>query len=188
MKSEPPTSLKRREKPKSELPCGVDDRLSSKIRHLLEKLACPGMAAKAYVRWNKKLTSTAGTACVRTGRVDLNPQVIRFGKEQIRRILRHEVAHLAAHERAGRRGMRLQTHGPEWRLACEELGIGGESAYHDLPLRSRVMEPKFFYQCPWCLKVVKRVRKYARCTACYDCCKAYSNGVYDPRFKFQRLE
>ena len=58
-----------------------------------------------------------------------------MGTGEVERTLRHEAAHLLAHWRAGRR--RIQTHGPEWRQACADLGIPGETVTHTLPLAPR---------------------------------------------------
>jgi predicted SprT family Zn-dependent metalloprotease len=41
--------------------------------------------------------------------------------DEIDRTLRHELAHLLAQFRVGRR--RIAPHGPEWRIACRDLGI-----------------------------------------------------------------
>jgi predicted SprT family Zn-dependent metalloprotease len=165
---------------------GLDQQLTLQASKLLHRLGCDAIASRVLVTWNRRLQTTAGTACVKTGRVELNPRLLQIGRFQVQRTMLHEVAHLVAHARAGRRG--IQTHGQEWKQACAELGIPGEPAFHDLPFERRRVERKYAYECPHCLVTVFRVRMFPRCTACYRCCKRFSEGNYDPRFKFIRVE
>lgn len=167
---------------------GLDERLTEQAARWLRVLHCDPIADRVRVLWNPRLQTTAGTACVHTCSVELNPRLREIGTQQVQRTLRHEVAHLVAHFRAGRRSRNLQTHGPEWRQACRELGIPNEPAFHDLPFQRRTVTRKFAYRCPSCCMVVKRVRKFARYTACYRCCKQFNGGIYDPKFQFQRIE
>ena len=57
--------------------------------------------------------------------MELNPRLKQLPVPQraseIRRTLRHELAHLVAYVRAGRR--RIKPHGEEWKQACKDLGI-----------------------------------------------------------------
>src|ERR1700730_17806348 len=55
--------------------------------------------------------------------------------DEIDRTLRHELAHLLAQFRAGRR--RISPHGEEWRQACHDLGIGDEVRCHNLPFHAK---------------------------------------------------
>jgi SprT protein len=155
--------------------------LTEQVRELLAVLECPLMAAKAQVCWHAGLRSTAGRACLRTGRIELNPRLLKIGGAHVERTLRHEVAHLAAHERAA--GRKVRMHGPEWQQCCVELGIAGEPAFHDLPLDSR----QVFYECPHCKDVVERARRFSRTTACYSCCQRYNGGSFDARFTLREL-
>lgn len=131
------------------------------------------------------MRTTAGTAQPRTSRIELNPKLQAFGEAEVHRTLRHEAAHLLAHWRAEKR--RISTHGPEWRQACADLGIPGERATHTLPFPRRKLVPKFFYQCPHCRLIVRRVRRISRPTACLRCCRAHNGGHFDSRFQFQRI-
>jgi SprT protein len=165
---------------------------SGKDEHLtlLAQTWCRGIGARplAYrvdVVWNARLQTTAGTACPRTGCIELNPLLRAFGPAQVRRTLKHEAAHLIAHWRAGRR--RIQTHGDEWRQACTELGIPGEPAFHELPLVRRRVPRKFAYRCRYCGFTVQRVRPFAPYTACYKCCKKHTEGKYHPDYLFLRI-
>lgn len=163
-------------------PRGLDPALTASAREWLLRLDAAPVALRLRVVWNSRLQTTAGTASLRECRIDLNPRLRDIGPEQIDRTLRHEAAHLLAGWRAGRR--RIQTHGPEWRAACADLGIPGEPACHNLPFPRRRLEPKFFYQCPGCGLIVRRVRRLKRNTACFRCCRFHNGGKYDARFRF----
>jgi hypothetical protein len=92
---------------------------------------------------------------------------------------------LIAYERNSRR--RIAPHGPEWQLACADLGIPGECAYHDLPLPSRKFRHKFLYQCRHCRTEWKRMRPLRCAVACYDCCRKHNGGVYDERYRMVKM-
>lgn len=166
---------------------GQDALLSQRARDWLIQLGMPLEFTNVEVLWNARLKTTAGTACVRTMRVELNPRLHELGLEQISRTLRHELAHLVAHVRAGKRANRIQTHGVEWRRACADLGIAGEPAFHDLPFERRSLARKYAYECPNCGLIAYRVRKFERFTACFQCCKKFNRGVYHPKFQFHRI-
>ena len=166
---------------------GLDVMLTQKAHEWLIHLGVFPGTCNVEVLWNGRLKTTAGTACVRTMRVELNPRLHELGLEQISRTLRHELAHLVAHVRAGKRAHRIQTHGVEWRRACTELGIAGEPAFHDLPFERRSLARKYAYECPNCGLIAYRVRKFERFTACFQCCKKLNHGVYHPKFQFRRI-
>jgi predicted SprT family Zn-dependent metalloprotease len=127
------------------------------------------------------MRSTAGTAFPDKGLITLNPRLHEFGDEEIDRTLRHELAHLLAHHRAGRR--RISPHGPDWRRACEILGAPNEPRCHNLPLPCRKLRPRHFYRCPHCAMELRRVRPLRPRSACLACCRAHSAGRYDERFR-----
>ncbi len=166
---------------------GLDALLTQRAREWLIHLGLSPASCNVEVLWNGRLKTTAGTACVRTMRVELNPRLHELGLEQISRTLRHELAHLVAHVRSGKRAHRIQTHGVEWRRACAALGIAGEPAFHDLPFERRSLARKYAYECPNCGLIAYRVRKFERFTACFQCCKKYNRGVYHPKFQFRRI-
>jgi SprT protein len=161
------------------------DALEVRARQLLHKLKCEALAAKVRVRWNSRMRSTAGTALASKSLITLNPRLQEFGPEEVDRTLRHELAHLLAHFRAGRR--RIAAHGPEWQQACRDLGLRDEKRCHTLPLPRRQMQPRHFYRCPACHQELKRVRPLRGKTACLACCRKYSRGRYDDRFRFVRI-
>jgi predicted SprT family Zn-dependent metalloprotease len=164
---------------------GQDDSLTEIAQHLLRAVGAGPIAHRVSVIWNARLKTTAGTACPRDSCIELNPLLRAFGPAQVRRTLKHEAAHLIAHWRAGRRF--IQTHGDEWRQACEELGIAGEPAFHELPLPRKRIPRKFAYRCRHCGFTVQRVRPFAPYTACYKCCMKHSEGKYHSDFLFLRI-
>lgn len=128
------------------------------------------------------MRSTAGMAYWQKSLVTLNPRLAQFGAEEIDRTLRHELAHLLAHDRAGKR--RIQPHGEEWKKACRDLGLADEKRTHDLPLPRRTAVRRYLYKCPACNSELARVKPLRKAAACIKCCRAHSGGKYDEKFKF----
>jgi predicted SprT family Zn-dependent metalloprotease len=158
-----------------------DPGLSAWCAELARGLGLPKLARLVRVAWNPRMRTTAGRAWWPQRSIELNPRLPKLGDDQQWRTLRHELAHLIAYERAGRRP--IQAHGPEWRLACAELGIAGESPYHDLPFQRRSQQRRFAYVCPHCASTIRRVRRIRHPVACWTCCRKFSGGEYDRRFK-----
>jgi predicted SprT family Zn-dependent metalloprotease len=155
------------------------------VRDLLRPLGCPEFAARVRVRWNARMRSTAGTAHAGKCLITLNPRLRDFGDAEVDRTLRHELAHLLAHFRAGRR--RISPHGREWQQACRDLGLADEKRCHDLPLPRREMTARHFYRCPHCAVVLSRVRPLRGKSACLACCREHNRGHYAERFRFTRI-
>jgi predicted SprT family Zn-dependent metalloprotease len=105
------------------------------------------------------------------------------GIDEIDRTLRHELAHLLAQWRAGRR--RIAPHGAEWRQACRDFGIADEARCHNLPFATKVYPPRYVYRCPNCKEEFPRVRKIRRAIACLACCRKHNGGDFDPRFRLK---
>jgi predicted SprT family Zn-dependent metalloprotease len=103
--------------------------------------------------------------------------------DEIDRTLRHELAHLLAQFRVGRR--RIAPHGPEWRDACRDLGIADEARCHNLPFATKVYLARFVYRCPNCRQEFPRVRRIRRAIACLACCRKHNRGNFDPRFRLK---
>ncbi len=165
----------------------LDADLTRTAADLLRGCGCHGLAGRVAVRWNRRLTTTAGLARSAEAEVSLNPRLKEFPAE-VDRTLRHELAHLLATERAGRR--RIAAHGPEWRQACADLGIPGESRCHDLPLPRRRQARRHAYRCPGCAFLLHRARpvdKRRRRLACHECCQQYAGGRFDARFEFVKV-
>lgn len=162
------------------MPDGPDAALEAQARGWLHALEMPGGARLLTVTWNARLRSTAGYARYPSWAIELNPRLAEF-EGQVERTLKHELAHLIAYHRAGRR--RIEPHGREWRAACADLGIPDEKACHRLPLPRNAVERKLTYACPACQTTVPRVRKFRRPTACLTCCNRHAGGRYDGRFR-----
>jgi SprT protein len=144
------------------------------------------LAHRVRVRWNARMQSTAGRAWWPDRLIELNPKLRELPAEETWRTLRHELAHLMAYERAGRR--KIEPHGVEWRQACADLGIPHEKAFHTLPLKRRRMKRNYSYTCPNCLTTIRRVKRIRRQVACYECCRTYSAGAFDMRFRLFEQE
>src|SRR4030095_16510553 len=115
-----------------EKPPGRDSALEALARGLLLQQGTTTLAAQVRVEWSTRLRTAAGRAECGAARVLLNRRLAAHGEAEIDRTLRHELAHLLAQFRAGRR--RIAPHGMEWRRACADLGIGGETRCPHPPL------------------------------------------------------
>lgn len=163
-----------------------DASLTAHARSLVLALGAEKLAERVQVRWNSRMRTTAGLACYEHSLITLNPRLAQFGDIEIEKTLRHELAHLLAHHRAGRR--RISPHGEEWKLACADLGLPNEKRCHDLPLPRRTLPAKHHYRCPECAQLIKRVRPFRNRVACLDCCRAYNRGRYDDKFRLVKIQ
>jgi predicted SprT family Zn-dependent metalloprotease len=164
---------------------GRDLVLEEKAREILRALGLPAAAKKVRVEWNSRLRTCAGRADSAHSLISLNPRLLQHGESEVDRTFRHELAHLLAHFRAGRR--HIAPHGAEWKAACRDLGIGDESRCHNLPFPVRRRAPRYLYRCPNCRSHFPRVRPVRRAIACLACCRKHSRGKYDERFRLKRL-
>lgn len=161
-----------------------DPLLEDFANQLLTAAGCRGL--NVAVCWNPGLRTTAGLAIWRERKIVLNPKLVEVSAAEVQRTLRHELAHLLAQHRAGRR--RIDAHGPEWRSACKDLGIPNEPRCHSLPFKRRKIERKFFYACPACSTVLARVHPLRRRVACVKCCRKFNGGAYQERFRFKPVQ
>lgn len=159
----------------------TDGGLTEWCREKAEQLGLPELARRVRVGWNSRMQTTAGRAWWPDRLIELNPKLHDVPAEELWRTLRHELAHLVAYERAGRR--RIEVHGAEWRAACAELGIPNEQPFHSLPFKRKRMRRNFAYTCPGCYATIRRVKRIERIVACYQCCKKHSGGHFDARFR-----
>jgi len=160
------------------------DELQTMARHWVRRLGVEKLADELRVEWSARLKSTAGLAYPTLHLVRLNPRLVEFPGE-IERTLKHELAHLVAHARAGHK--RIASHGPEWQEACRELGLHDETACHRLPLpRARRPRP-YRYHCPRCGRVYERCQPFRRATACGECCRRYASNRFHPDFRLVPL-
>jgi predicted SprT family Zn-dependent metalloprotease len=162
---------------------GQDVALELKARELLRTNGAGRIASNIRVEWNPRLKSCAGHADYHRKLISLNPQLHEHGLAEIDRTLRHELAHLLAQFRAGRR--RIFPHGSEWRAACVDLEIGDEKRCHFLPFPIAKQVRRFLYKCPNCQRDFARVRPIRRAIACLACCRAHNGGEFDPRFRLR---
>ena len=162
---------------------GRDPVLEASARDLLLQHGATTLAAQVCREWSARLRTAAGRARSRRHRILLNRRLSAHGEAEIDRTLRHELTHLLAQFRAGRR--RLAPHGIEWRRACVDLGIGGETRCHNLPFPLRRQRRRYLYACPHCQRDFPRTRPLRRTSACLACCRAFNRGRYDRRFKLR---
>ena len=160
--------------------------VDEQARAILRLIGEHRLAREVVVEWDHRLRTAAGRADYRRLRVSLNPRLRDHGAEEIDRTLRHELAHLLAHKRAGRR--RIQPHGDEWRVACRDLGIADEKRCHSLPFPVRSRARRLLYRCRACGRDFPRVRRFKPKTACLACCRSHNRGRYDSRFILQLVE
>jgi SprT protein len=165
---------------------GRDSNLEAQVREILAPLKADDLAPKIHVEWNARLFSAAGRADSRRNLISLNPRLREHGAAEIDRTLRHELAHLLAQFRAGRR--RIPPHGPDWRKACHDLDIADEARCHNLPFPVRARTPRFLYRCSQCGKEFPRFRRIKRARACLDCCRKYHGGKFDARAQLRLVE
>lgn len=165
---------------------GRDFALETKAQEMLRDLDAAELARDVRVEWNARLFSAAGRADSRRKLVSLNPRLREQDAAEIDRTLRHELAHLLAQFRAGRR--RVAPHGAEWRKACRDLGIGDESRCHALPFPIQRRARRFLYRCERCGREFPRVRRIKRTVACLDCCRKFNRGKFDPKARLRLVE
>jgi predicted SprT family Zn-dependent metalloprotease len=156
--------------------------LETKARDLLRANGAARIARDLRVEWNPRFKTVAGRADYHKKLISLNPRLFEHPTE-IDQTLRHELAHVLAQFRAGRR--RIPPHGVEWRQACIDLGIADEKRWHNLPFPVRTYAARFVYRCPSCLEEFPRVRRVRRAIACLACCRKHNGGEFDPRFRLR---
>src|SRR6266550_4706559 len=156
--------------------------LEDSARDLLRALGAEQIAGDLRVEWNPRFKTAAGRADYREKLISLNPRLLEYSIE-IDRTLRHELAHILAQFRAGRR--KISPHGVEWQQACIDLGIADEKRCHNLPFPARTLAARFVYRCPNCRKEFPRVRRLRRTVACLACCRKHNGGHFDPRFRLK---
>ena len=162
---------------------GRDPALEALARELLVPLGADELAARVRVEWSPRLRTAAGRAETRSACILLNRRLCAHGADEIDQTLRHELAHLLAQFRAGRR--RIAPHGTEWRRACADLDIPGEARCHNLPFPIRRRARPYLYVCPHCRRDFPRTRPLRRTSACLACCRALNHGRYDRRFRLR---
>jgi SprT protein len=153
-------------------------------RDLLCTNGADRIARDLRVEWNPRLKTAAGRADYHDKLISLNLRLSEYPSE-IDRTLRHELAHILAQFRVGRR--RILPHGTEWRQACFDLGIADEKRCHNLPFPTRTIAARFIYRCPNCRQEFPRVRRVRRAVACLACCRKHNGGDFDSRFRLKLI-
>lgn len=122
------------------------------------------------VVWNGRLSTTAGRAFVRGGRIELNPTLLAEAPDQIEVVLIHEAAHVAAFRLFGEH---IPAHGRHWRSLMRMAGQQPEVT-HKMPVAhlrrkkpSRKQRYLYLRMCGSCgdRAVLEQVR-YGRCRGC----------------------
>lgn len=166
---------------------GRDQALTLVAADLVREKGLEALASVITVVWNPRMRTAAGRAFTRESRIELNSRLQDLPEgpreEELRNTFLHELAHLVAFARAGRK--RIQPHGAEWQQACRDLGIPGENRCHSLDFKPRRIARKFAYTCPHCRAVIHRVRRLSRRVACFSCCRALARGQFDARFQLE---
>jgi len=158
--------------------------LEETARELLGSFGATRIANDLRVEWNSRLKTAAGRVDCHQKLISLNPRLFEHPAE-IDRTLRHELAHILAQFRAGRR--RILPHGNEWRQACRDLSIPDEKRCHNLPFPARTYVARFVYRCPNCRQDFPRVRRVRRAVACLACCRKHNGGEFDLRFRLKLI-
>lgn len=159
--------------------------LQSLAHELLRANGASRIANEIRVEWNPRLKTCAGRADYRAKLITLNPQLVQHPGETDR-TLRHELAHILAQFRAGRR--RISPHGADWLQACHDLGIGDEKRCHSLSFATTERRRRFLYRCAGCAREFPRVRRIRRVVACLTCCRVHSRGRFDFRFRLRLVD
>lgn len=144
------------------------EHLTQRVRELLT--AWRVRDPEVEVAWNGRLTTTAGRAFVRRGRVELNPHLLARAPDQVELVLTHEAAHVAAFRLFG---ANIPAHGRHWRSLMRLAGLPPEVT-HRIPLdgiapRRRRTRRRYLYLrlCDACgNRVVAPSVRYGRCHGC----------------------
>jgi predicted SprT family Zn-dependent metalloprotease len=118
------------------------------------------------VLWNDRLTTTAGRAFVRNGRVELNPVLLERAPLQVPMVLTHEVAHVATWRLFGDAAA---AHGRPWRSLMRLAGVP-PAVTHDIPVHGlRTARRRWVYLrvCDACGdRALQPQPRYGRCQGC----------------------
>ena len=140
--------------------------LRARVEELFRSWRVPD--SDVEVLWNRRLSTTAGRAFVRAGRIELNPRLLATATDRIDAVLVHEAAHVAAHRLFGEH---IPAHGRQWRSLVRLAGHE-PAVTHDIPvdgLRRRSRRRRYVYlrMCGACGdRVVTTAVRYGRCPGC----------------------
>jgi len=91
----------------------------------------PGFATKVAWRWNSRLRTTLGRACLSDQVLEFNPILLARHPDEMQPLLLHELAHLVAYDQAKAMRKRIAPHGAEWKSLMRAVG-GSTRATHQL--------------------------------------------------------
>lgn len=118
------------------------------------------------VRWNDRLTTTAGRAFLRNGRIELNPALLARAPDQLPVVLVHEAAHIAAFRLFG---ANIPAHGRHWRSLMRLAGQPPDVT-HKIPVaKARRTRGRYVYLrvCERCGdRAIQPALRYGRCHGC----------------------
>lgn len=139
------------------------DELVARAAALLQQWRVPNTVVA--VAWNDRLTTTAGRAFVRAGRIELNPTLLARAPGQLPMVLTHETAHVAA---ARLFGPDIAAHGRHWRALMRLAGFPPEVT-HKIPVRGVKRRRRYVYLrvCQGCGgRELQDAVRYGRCQGC----------------------
>ena len=122
------------------------------------------------VHWNDRLTTTAGRAFLRAGRIELNPVLLARAPDRLPMVLVHETAHIAAFRLFG---ANIPAHGRHWRSLMRLAGLPPEVT-HQMPVHGlRAERPRrrrryvYLRVCEVCGdRQLQPAPRYGRCNGC----------------------
>ncbi|MFO1077372.1 MAG: SprT-like domain-containing protein [Planctomycetota bacterium] len=122
--------------------------------------------AVVEVLWNDRLSTSAGRAFVRNGRIELNPNLLADHPAHIETVLVHEAAHVAAFRLFGEAA---EAHGRHWRALMRAAGHP-PAITHDLPVPRRASSRRrhlYLRVCDACGdRTIQAAVRYGRCQGC----------------------
>lgn len=114
----------------------LPEQLRGQAAALLQAWRVPDTAVE--VLYNPRLSTAAGRAFVRMGRIELNPHLLAKVPAQLSEILAHETAHIAA---ARLFGPRVAAHGRHWRALMRLAGFA-PNVTHNIPIDRKRAKPR----------------------------------------------
>lgn len=122
------------------------------------------------VVYNRRLSTTAGRAFVRAGRIELNPRLLAGALDQVDVVLIHEAAHVAAFRLFGGN---IPAHGRHWRSLMRLAGQP-PAVTHKMPVEhlrrkrpARRRQYVYLRMCGTCGdRIVSEQVRYGRCGGC----------------------
>jgi predicted SprT family Zn-dependent metalloprotease len=150
-----------------------------------------GTLPPCRIEWSRRLTRAAGNIDVRKRRVKLSVPLLIDAFENnsahqvlgvrcedsasaVEEVLKHEAIHLWLFERGLPHG-----HTPQFRQKAREIGQPRTRHAIARPLP----RTGWVYTCAGCGAQIVRRKRFAAARACARCCRTFSNGKFDARFK-----